>query len=582
MKFFDDDYDWDYSSKNLYEEAFVSLSSAPTISILSSTNVTSYPAGYVPYVNKKIEKYFTEKTRHSLTKLLGLNKVQNHCESVETIITLKDTEPSPSISSVNSSSLCITGITISDSQLKLNEIHNSCKIPEDPGLVPGFWVLFPRSPTYKNDTFKKIIDTIDGMKLPRSHEVDDMLISDRAIFQRCDLVTVFCDAFIYNESVDKLNFEDNYLNVDACCYLNSLLEKNAIILSLNLEGCKIGMAGAERLKKGIGFARSLEHLDLSGCELGSVGLKHIVAGVCLSNTLKTLNLSNNKLGETSAEELTRLLSKNFSIKKLVLARNLLFSQKFWEVFINGLVRSKSLSKLDMSCNYLEDDCATFLAKFIDTSTQILNLNLAGNLLKKTGAERIAKSLENSLALRILCLQNNPIGAAGALKIVSALLPENSPSLKLEFINLDTVSPTRVIIPVLNKIKESRPWLIIKLGKILGDYNSIFPDKRRIFLKRANIEALSSKKKKLKADFGQFVIQLEEIFVACATFRESIDRYKLKLSDSLVDEIINAFIIDKDFVDQKALKLCYLKEFPDTKLILPIEEKKKRKSITFPK
>lgn len=72
MKFFDDDYDWDYSSKNLYEEAFVSLSSAPTISILSSTNVTSYPAGYVPYVNKKIEKYFTEKTRHSLTKLLGV------------------------------------------------------------------------------------------------------------------------------------------------------------------------------------------------------------------------------------------------------------------------------------------------------------------------------------------------------------------------------------------------------------------------------------------------------------------------------------------------------------------------------
>lgn len=332
--------------------------------------------------------------------------------------------------------------------------------------------MFPRSPIYKNDLIEKIVDTNDDMELPRIRKIDDLQTSDRVNFQHYGLilrnVNVYCDALICNDSIVKLNFEDNYFNIDTCCYLNHLLKTNSIILSLNLAGCKIGKSGAKRLKEGIGIAHSLKHLDLSGCELGSGGLKYIVAGVCLSSTLKTLNLSNNKLKETSAEELITLLSKNDSIKELMLARNSLFSPKFWEVFINGIMQNKRLTKLDLSFNYLENDCAIFLAKLVDASTQISNLNIAGNLFKKKGVERIAKSLENNLTLQILCLQDNPIGANGAFKIVNALLPENSPSLQLKFINLDTVSPTKSIIPVLNKIKNSRPWLIIKLGKIWGN------------------------------------------------------------------------------------------------------------------
>lgn len=118
----------------------------------------------------------------------------------------------------------------------------------------------------------------------------------------------------------------------------------------------------------------------------------------------------------------------------------------------------------------------------------------------------------NLNLGRLYLQNNPLGSAGVFEIVNSLLPKNSPSLQLKFVNLDNISPAKEILPILEEINEKRPELRIKLGKVLGNFKLIGPDGGKIFLKRANFEAMSPKRKKQRKDFGQFIIQLEENIV----------------------------------------------------------------------
>lgn len=288
---------------------------------------------------------------------------------------------STSSSSSSDWNICLQEITISDSELKLFDIYNFYPTPEDPGLVPGFWVLFPKPPVYKSDGVQKFLDTVTTMKLHPINKLKKMLKTDEINLQHYGLdsriIKALCDALISNTSVASLILEDNNLTIDACYHLSDLLEKNELISFLNLSGCKIGEEGAKKLEEGIGNSRGLEHLYLAGCELGDKGVKYIAAGVYLSDTLETLNLSNNKLGESSAESLSNMLIKSTSLKKLILSRNLIFTKGFWDIFITGLLENESLKELDLSNDSLDDDCAEFLGKLISSFTKIETLNLAG-------------------------------------------------------------------------------------------------------------------------------------------------------------------------------------------------------------
>lgn len=64
-------------------------------------------------------------------------------------------------------------------------------------------------------------------------------------------------------------------------------------------------------------------------------------------------------------------------------------------------------------------------------------------------------------------------------------------------------------------------------------------------------------------------------VIVGQFRRLISEFKLKLSKSLIKEIIMAFLGPKKTVDQGLLKAVYLEEFPDTKPP-PVKPSKARK------
>jgi hypothetical protein len=65
-------------------------------------------------------------------------------------------------------------------------------------------------------------------------------------------------------------------------------------------------------------------------------------------------------------------------------------------------------------------------------------------------------------------------------------------------------------------------------------------------------------------------------VFAAQFMQLVQKFKLKLSTSLVNEIMNAFEGPRNTVDQEQLKSFYLEEYPETIAALSKLKKKKFK------
>lgn len=68
-----------------------------------------------------------------------------------------------------------------------------------------------------------------------------------------------------------------------------------------------------------------------------------------------------------------------------------------------------------------------------------------------------------------------------------------------------------------------------------------------------------------------------VFSLVAKFLDLVKMFRLKLSTSLVDEIMNAFMGPNNNVDPKELKSFYLQEYPET--TAPKEKKLKKKKLT---
>ncbi|XP_023290191.1 leucine-rich repeat-containing protein 74A-like [Orussus abietinus] len=372
-------------------------------------------------------------------------------------------------------------------------------------------------------------------------------------------------------------FQYNQLTEDACFHLNDLLLHNTIVAELNLRGCRIGPSGAKKLVDGLSTTTSLLSLDLSRCELKDEGLLEIVPAILACGTLSFIDLSHNLLASGSAEILKTLLSENESLRHLDLSWNSLFDRETVKSLFKGLLKNYELLSLDLSWNSLDKDCVPFLGPFLARTLSLRRFNLSGNRFSPHDAEAIARSLSRNVSLEEFFLGNNPLKAQGALALVRVLAPNRSPSSSLRHLDLENIWADKNVLPELEKIREERPWLRIRLGGVLGDFQIIGPDPRKLLMDRAIFEAMKPKKRKLKKNFGHFVLTLGDTFASKAQFMEAIKKFKLKLSESLVEEIMKAFSGPKQVVDQGAIKSYFLEQYPDTRPPSPPTEKKAKKA-----
>jgi hypothetical protein len=145
------------------------------------------------------------------------------------------------------------------------------------------------------------------------------------------------------------------------------------------------------------------------------------------------------------------------------------------------------------------------------------LRFVGNIFTEADAAIIAKALSKNSMLQELHLGNNPLRAEGASALIHEITPHLSPNSALRLLDLENVWANKAVLHDLEIIKKLRPWVIVKLGGILSNYQLIGPNIRKILVKRANYEAMLPKRKRLRRNFGHFVMSLTDKKVSQGMF-----------------------------------------------------------------
>ncbi|XP_066594932.1 leucine-rich repeat-containing protein 74A-like [Prorops nasuta] len=526
-----------------------------------------------------------EAKKEQLRRLLGIKAVKEEDEaSEETIITPEETvaeEREPSDSSV--SQICLKEIEISDSQLKLFNLYNTYPIPEDPGNSEAFRIIEENLIAYKNDGANKFLDITQKLKLPQINILIDMFETDTINLKYygvdSKVAQVICESLTNNTSVQTIDLTGNWLTEETCSYLGKLLMENNVIINLILSGCHIGYEGAKCLQAGLEDALNLVNLDLSYCDLDYKGLSCIAEGIINNNSgiLEFINLEDNNLDEASITYLCNLITSCPNLVTLNLSWNLLYSEYAWKNLSKAL--SKTIIIVNLSWNGLGQECIPYLVNLLQSQNlKVLNLN--GNRFGSADIKILTTALLKNKVLEELFLGNNPIRPEGVLEIVSIYASDKTYYSPLQLLDLENIWAQTTILPLLEKIKIMKPTLKINLGGTYSNYKTTGPDVKQILLNRANFEVSKSKKKQ-RGNFGNFIESLEDRFISRVDFMLLIKKSKLKLSETLVNEIMNVFSGPKNTVNQTELKTFYMSKYPIKKSNVQVsikEPKVKKKAV----
>ncbi|XP_058792415.1 leucine-rich repeat-containing protein 74A-like [Phymastichus coffea] len=464
-------------------------------------------------------------------------------------------------------------ISLSDSVLSLSNLSISYPIPDDLGLEAAFWILYPDPPNYKCDGVDKFFDYVKILNLAPISSLRQQLKSDRVILKfygiHPDVVQVLGEALLFNTTVKILDLEENSLTPSSCYHLNKLLLRSTVLNSLNLTACKIGLEGAMKLEDGIALSSALRELNLSRCNLRNEGFYYVAKSVAANTLIKKLDISDNNLDEESAAYLQKILISTESLEYLNISWNDFYTKAAIEQVFGGLSKNSSLVELNMSWNAMGKNGIYNIKNYITYTKNLKYLNLSGNRFTDFEAQKIAYAVLKNRSLLEFRFDKNPLSSEAVAGFIRTLSRDEfiyqSP---LRLLDLGSFWSAKNGLPAIEQLREFKPNLAINLSGILENFNILGPDLKALFFKTANYEAMSCKIKKDRKNFGHFVLSLEDSRISKDKFKELVEYAKIPITESLVKEIMNQFLVTKKFLDQAALKESYLSYFPDTELPKP--------------
>jgi Ran GTPase-activating protein (RanGAP) involved in mRNA processing and transport len=187
---------------------------------------------------------------------------------------------------------------------------------------------------------------------------------------------------------------------DACAeQFASVLCHNSSLVTLHLEGCRIGMRGA------IAISSALEKNN---------------------TTLEELKMGQTSFGCPGAHALRHMLCSNASLKTLLLPF-CCFGPHGWLAIADALTNNDTLEELDISHACNEMGCASIqiFGLALAANTSLKRMNIDSCEIGVLGARSIAAALEDNFVLEELSMNNNEIMCAGAEMLGEALSSNSS-------------------------------------------------------------------------------------------------------------------------------------------------------------
>lgn len=112
--------------------------------------------------------------------------------------------------------------------------------------------------------------------------------------------------------------------------------------------------------------------------------------------------------------------------------------------------------------------------------------------------------------------------------------------------------------------------------ILGNWVIKGPKVSKLLFDRAKLLAMKPKRKKMRKDFGHFVLSLPDKPMKKSDFETCVKKFKMKMVDNdLMNEITKLFPFKKKLIDCVVLKEKYLLLYPDTQPPPPKKKKPKK-------
>lgn len=374
-------------------------------------------------------------------------------------------------------------------------------------------------------------------------------------------------ALKYNNIVQKINFTDNFLNIDACFHLGEMLATNSCLTELNLTGCRIGPLGVRYLLENMIKNTALKVLNLSRNGIGDDGMVHFANAVFKGLNVKEVNLSHNDISGHGIASLVEPFQTYNKITHWDLSWNNLYSAGT-SAFLNAISETtEKLKCMNLSWNGLGSRVGWGLKRLL-TVKDIQNVDLSHNLLQAESIKDLCASLSAAKNLVSLNLGYNPMTPKDACLVLTKLKLKK---VKVSNINMDNVNVNRFFLLLLNEVKQIKPHVNITYGYVIATFKGVGPDYRLLLFKR--LDYLCNKPKKHKVDIALVLLQLQKDkinFMVTKEFFNMLYRAGAPVDPDLIDEISNKFPGPKASKGDKTVNINALIEystrmFPERKL-----------------
>ncbi|XP_045483088.1 leucine-rich repeat-containing protein 74A-like isoform X3 [Harmonia axyridis] len=389
-----------------------------------------------------------------------------------------------------------------------------------------------------------------------------------------------CRTLESNKFIRELNLQDNWLSVESCTYLASVLEINITLKILNLKECRIGVEGMAILSGAL-ESSSIQELDLSFNSLGNEGLREGKSGLSLNYNLTSLNLGHNEFTEEAVDYLYDILVEASRLIKLDLSWNCFNTPKCMKKLCQGLLENPSLECLILSWNGISSEKSVFpFIRYLKKSSTLRFLDLSNNLIGGPSLNFLVKGVSQSNSLEHLKIGNNVISPQQAFNCAELLAkPSERP---LQLIDMENTVVQKRFLNLMERIREQGKNVIY--GAVLADYEIHGPYLPKVLFGRCKYLSMKPKKKKNRVDFGHFVLSLPDQPMTFEDFQEALTSRKLNvlLDLDLIGALQNQYKIKKfSKIDCSQLKSDYMVLYPDTqpeppKIKKPPKEKKSKK------
>ncbi|XP_038662553.1 protein NLRC3-like [Scyliorhinus canicula] len=293
--------------------------------------------------------------------------------------------------------------------------------------------LVPKHQVKETEVFDAI-KNVAAVDVPKEDTLSPENITKYTVHKRQKLTASHCLYEAANENLtqlvasqtsDVVNFSYISLNVTDCTAIAHLLSYHQTIETLELDGCKAGASGFQRLESV--FSR-VKILSLEGNMLEDEGAE-IIANALKNETcrIEILRLKHNSIREKGAAQIAEALKTNSSLKTLGLRANTV-GAKGARSIAEALEINTTLRVFGLQFNKIGDEGAKYMAQAMKTNRSLVELRLGDNDITEKGSGYFRSALEMNDTLEELWILVNNISNDGKERLKNG--SHKNPNLRL--------------------------------------------------------------------------------------------------------------------------------------------------------